>query len=235
MKYKFLICNSILKMQKTYTDQTLLTNVDAEEARELNLIVEYKSLRAFAPSGVYTIPSIQDIYKWYGLVFIRGGEYQGAVFKFRLEIPNDYPSSAPSVYFISHVFHPLVAPETGLLNISPKFPIWTPRKDFIFLVLNYIKYIFHNKDYWKDQKYIRNSAASSIYESDEAQFLREVRTCIMASIDDLQDNYDDFPIRFKPYNSFHKKVLEEIRGIDKKAPVREQSEAFLTWFRKTFI
>ena len=110
-------------MQKTYTNQTVITNAeDSEASRDLQLIIEYRSLRVFAPSGVYTLPSIQDIYKWYGLVFIRGGEYQGAVFKFRLEIPNDYPYSSPNLFFISHVFHPLVCPETGQLNILPQYP-----------------------------------------------------------------------------------------------------------------
>ena len=54
-------------------------------------------------------------------------------------------------------------------------------------------------------------------------------------MDDLHDNYDEFPIRFKPYNSFHKKILDEIRGIDKKTPIPDQTEAFMNWFRKTFI
>ena len=107
---------------KTYTDKTSYINPeDSEESKELQLVLEYRSLRAFAPSGVYTIPTIQDIYKWYGMVFIRGGEYQGGVFKFRLEIPHDYPISGPEVFFISHVFHPLVSPESGQLNLGPKF------------------------------------------------------------------------------------------------------------------
>lgn len=223
-------------MQKTYTEQATMNNPeDSEEARELQLVLEYRSLRAFAPSGVYTIPTIHDIYKWYGLIFIRGGEYQGGIFKFRIDIPHDYPYSCPELYFISHVFHPLVSPETGKLNLSPKFPVWTPKKDFIFLILSYMKFVFHNKDYWENPNHIYNTAASSLYKTDETQFLREVRTCIMASIDDLQDNNDDFPIRLKPFNANHKVILDEIAGLDKKAPLPEQTEVFMNWFRKTFI
>lgn len=223
-------------MNKTYQDHSVPVNTeDSEESRELQIILEYRSLRAFAPSGVYVIPTIQDLYKWYGLLFIRGGEYQGAVFKFRLEIPKDYPYSSPSVYFLSHVFHPLVCPETGQLNLQPKFHTWTPKKDFIFLVLAYIKTCFHSTEYWKDSKYIKNSNSSTLFETDELQFLREVRTCIMASLDDLQDNNDDFPIRFKPFNSFHKKILDEIKKTDKNSSIPEQSDAFMKWFKMTFI
>ena len=208
---------------------------DSEESRELQIILEYRSLRAFAPSGVYVIPTIQDLFKWYGLLFIRGGEYQGAIFKFRLDIPKDYPNSAPSVVFLSHVFHPLVCPETGQLNLLPKFQNWTPMKDFIFMVLSHIKLCFHSYDNWKDLRYVKNSAASTLYETDEIQFIREVKTCIMASLDDLQDNNDDFPIRIKSFNTFHKKVLDEIKMTNKNSNIPEQSEAFMKWFKNTFI
>lgn len=225
-----------MQKDRVYTEERVVNNAeDTEENREMQLVLEYRSLRAFAPSGVYTIPTIQDIYKWYGLVFIRGGEYQGAIFKFCLDIPTDYPSSCPKVYFLSHVFHPLVCPDSGQLNLSPGFPCWRPRKDFIFLVLSYLKTVFHCKDYWKDIKHIQNQNASLLFENDEDQFLREVRTCVMASLDDLQDSADDFPIRLKGFNSFHKKVLDEVRNGEKVTTVPEQSEAFMNWFRKTFI
>ena len=81
---------------------------------------------------------------------------------------------------------------------------------------------------------MKNKAASDLYESDENQFLREVRTCILASMDDLQDNYDGFPIRLKPFNAFHKKIVDEMRGVDKTLSIPEQSAAFMDWFRKNF-
>jgi ubiquitin-protein ligase len=233
------IDNSLPKNAKPPTavtvQNTLTSSEDSEETRELQIILEYRSLRAFAPSGVYVIPTIQDLYKWYGLLFIRGGEYQGAIFKFRLEIPKDYPCSPPAVFFLSHVFHPLVCPETGQLNLSPRFQTWTPKKDFIFMVLSHIKVCFHSYENWKDLKYVKNTNASTLFETDELQFIREVKTCIMASLDDLQDNNDDFPIRLKSFNTFHKKVLDEIKRPDRGSTPPEQSEAFMRWFKNTFI
>jgi len=77
---------------------------------------------------------------WYGLIFIRSGIYQGAIYKFTLTLSKGYPDDGCPVSFVAScttinylpqefdfqagVFHPVVNYETGELDIRREFPIW---------------------------------------------------------------------------------------------------------------
>ena len=117
--------------------------------KNYHLHVEYRHLHQHAPPGLYVLPSFTDIRTWYGVVFLRSGAFRDAIFKFRLDIPHTYPENdaRPSVVFSSTVFHPLVDPVTGVLDLSARFPSWTAGKDYIIHVLLYIKKIFYVKDF----------------------------------------------------------------------------------------
>jgi ubiquitin-protein ligase len=90
-------------------------------------------------------------------------------------IPADYPNERPNVFFETKVWHPLVDWETGLLNLGPKFLTWKPRKDFIFSVLGYVKQVFLNKGYVKEDRFIMNELARELVKTDERKFWRHVK------------------------------------------------------------
>ena len=117
--------------------------------KNYHLHVEYRHLHQHAPTGLYVLPSFTDIRTWYGVVFLRSGVFRDAIFKFRLDIPRAYPenNARPSVVFSSKVFHPLVHPATGVLDLTERFPSWTAGKDYIIHVLLFIKKIFYVKDF----------------------------------------------------------------------------------------
>jgi ubiquitin-protein ligase len=52
------------------------------------------------------------------------GYYTGAVLKFTVQFPGDYPRRPPAVHFLSDVFHPLIGPQDGLLNLKMRFRPW---------------------------------------------------------------------------------------------------------------
>jgi hypothetical protein len=52
------------------------------------------------------------------------GYYADAVLKFTVQFPADYPSRPPVVHFLSDVFHPLIGPQDGVLNLKPRFRPW---------------------------------------------------------------------------------------------------------------
>ena len=52
--------------------------------------------------------------------------------------------------FTSYVFHPLVDPKSGELELYAKFPEWDPELHYTVSVLTYIKKIFYMKDYYTE-------------------------------------------------------------------------------------
>ena len=112
-----------------------------------------------------------DLRLWYGVIFVRRGLYGGGIFKFKYQLPPDYPGEGtrPTVTFTSRVFHPLVDPEVrmrpalaklshltrlrmqnGELELFSKFPKWDPELHYTVSVLTYIKKIFYSKDFSTD-------------------------------------------------------------------------------------
>ncbi len=62
---------------------------------------------------------------WDGVIFLQQELYSQGVFRFRVDIPLDFPSPAPPrVFFLSNIFHPAIDPATGELNLARKFPAW---------------------------------------------------------------------------------------------------------------
>ncbi|KHJ82944.1 hypothetical protein OESDEN_17361 [Oesophagostomum dentatum] len=51
--------------------------------------------------GMYVVPSANDQFTWFGLLFIRRGVYGGGIFRFNVRIPNDFPvtTSLPVRFF----------------------------------------------------------------------------------------------------------------------------------------
>lgn len=46
--------------------------------------------------------------------------------------------------FTSHLYHPAVDSNTGILNLNEVFPQWDRKKDHIWQIFKYLLCIFHN-------------------------------------------------------------------------------------------
>ncbi|KAL1925776.1 uncharacterized protein VTP21DRAFT_659 [Calcarisporiella thermophila] len=171
--------------------------------RRYELMIEFTNLRnpKHCPSGVYIMPAIDDMNTWYGVLFVRKGYYKNGVFKFRINIPREYPERAPGVAFITDMFHPLVD-QNGQLSIGQQFPTWTPNRDYIFHVLHYVRNIF--KKVALDglmEKYCLNKEAYRMYRNEVHIFAKLAQQCAQLSITEsiLYDNYPESnTIRFNP-------------------------------------
>ncbi|KAI5120585.1 hypothetical protein M0805_002535 [Coniferiporia weirii] len=106
--------------------------------------MEYAALKndEHCPTGMYILPSADSLLAWDGVLFVHQGYYADAVLKFRVRFPQSYPARAPDVVFATDVFHPLIAPEGGALNLAPRFAPWRPKQDHVFHVLHWIKAVF---------------------------------------------------------------------------------------------
>lgn len=148
---------------------------------------------------VHTI--LTQLLVWYGVIFVHKGFYRSGAFKFRLTIPQDYPSQAPSVTFLTDMFHPLVD-VNGNVSIAQQFPIWRPYQDYIFHILHYLKNMFKKVvlDGLND-KYCFNKEAYRLYRTDISVFGKLAQQCAQLSITESY-LFDHFPdnnvIKFAP-------------------------------------
>jgi ubiquitin-protein ligase len=108
-------------MEAVPADDGVVAAVDAapkikyqsQTMKDYALMIEYKHLAHYAPGGVYVLPSYDNLRVWYGVIFLRRGSYGAGIFRFRYNLPEDYPGEGtrPTVTFLSRVFHPLIHPE----------------------------------------------------------------------------------------------------------------------------
>ena len=202
------------------------------EKRNYRLVVEYKSLEAYIPSGMYVLPQLGNICIWHGVLFVRHGLYKDARFRFKLQIPAGYPAKPPIVFFLSKVYHPLVHPETGELALTPQFPQWRPQQDFLFKVLAYIHKVFHSQECWLMVRHGLNPDALYLLSQDEEAFAQEVRQCVCASQRPApEDHHPANPVEFGQFNAFHKIVRDAFQAS---AAADDSGEAFMQWFSETF-
>ena len=206
----------------------LAHKINETQLREQQLVVEYNSLRSYCPSGIYVLPQLGNLNVWQGVIFLRQGPFKNATFRFKIEIPQDYPNTIPGVYFYDFIYHPLIDPNTGELALGPQFPVWRPGKDFIFSLLGYVKKVFYSTEMWTVAEYVLNAKALETFTQDEMVFYEEARRCVINS-GDCEENFKNEALRFKKFNAFHHVILKNL-----KENIEKPSE-FLNYFRRNFI
>ncbi len=70
--------------------------------------------------GGVAMASIDDLSSLY-LRYI--GYYAGAILRFRLTFPDDYPDKIPTVQFVTDIFHPLID-QKGYFNLAAHIRPW---------------------------------------------------------------------------------------------------------------
>jgi hypothetical protein len=157
-----------------------------------------------------------------------------------IHIPVDYPESAPSVYFFNRVFQPLVDDKTGKLDLSPAFPSWKSGRDYIVLVLSYVKKLFYKKEL--------NTYAAAMLKED---FLSYCNECVDESLRLIYVCHPNCPFPFSAWRRPHKDnsptrkktSLEVIQGVVKEAVVaansddeiRDKAKGVIDWLLDEYI
>ncbi|EFA81012.1 ammonium transporter [Heterostelium album PN500] len=161
------------------------TNETTIESTKLRLLFEYEKLKEINLRGLYVIPSLNSIFEWHNVLFIRNRVYRSSVIRFLIIIPDDYPNSCPSVKFQTPVFHPLVGMD-GEFELQHHFPDWKAEKYMIPHILCYIKNIFHNPE--KFDYPPLNPEAAKLLKEDYEEFLRKVSHFVKLSIQNVYEN-----------------------------------------------
>ena len=214
------------------------------------LLDEYRHLHLHIPSGMVVVPSFETMLEWHGILFVKEGWFKGGVFKFHMAIPVDYPGSPPVVIFDSRVFHSLVDQSTGHLDLSPAFPTWTPGRDYIVLVLSFLKKVFYKKEL--------NAYFSHLPRAD---FVARCEDCVAESLRLMYISVPDSPLVFEPWKrarvrsllsdesmlvglsargldagpSAFEIIQDSLQHVPKTLPLEIQTEAFMAWLTEDFI
>jgi len=147
---------------------------------------------------------------WHGVCFVRNGPYTGGIFKFEIEFPGHYPINPPSAKFTTPVYHPLVQPKTGLVNLDLEFKPWVPGKHWVINVMMYIKKLFHLQAFFKPDpaQGVYNKEAADKFENDFGAFHAEVKACVEKSYDDRFKQQTGSVLKFSEHIPLHDKIME---------------------------
>ncbi|KAK7113917.1 AKT-interacting protein-like isoform X2 [Littorina saxatilis] len=167
--------------------------------QEYSMMAEYNQLQKQKLPGVYVMPSAQSPLVWNGLLFLRQGLYQSCSLRFILTIPDNYPDGdCPDFAFEFPVFHPMVDPLSGRVDVKRAFPKWRRNVNHLWQVLMYARKIF----YKIETKAPLNVEAATLYEQDTEQFRQHVAESIQTAKQRLMQpptSDDPFALRFSPW------------------------------------
>ncbi|XP_063294488.1 AKT-interacting protein [Pelobates fuscus] len=201
---------------------------------EYSLLAEFTLVVKQKLPGVYVQPSYQSALMWFGVIFIRHGLYQDGVFKFTVYIPDNYPDGeCPRLVFDMPVFHPLVDPESGELDVKRAFAKWRRNHNHIWQVLMYARRIFYKIDTTAPL----NPEAAVLYEKDvqlfKSKVVESVRLC-NSHLFDQPKIEDSYAIIFSPWNpGLHDEAREKMLAQKKKSEEQMKSSNVtgLSWVK----
>ncbi|RWS10500.1 AKT-interacting protein-like protein [Dinothrombium tinctorium] len=191
---------------------------------EYSLMREFVHFREQGITNLYVIPSHSSPFRWFGVTFIHEGLYRGAIIRFSLEVPHDYPDTAscPKIFFEPIVFHPLINPQTGELNTKYKFYEWKRNDNHLSDVLMFAKTIFTQLNDVLKEEYINSKSNDLIhkfyaenvklyrnnFEEFKAKVTETVAECHNKLFDKLSYGEDQNAFVFGPWNP---EIHEELR------------------------
>ncbi|KIJ70586.1 hypothetical protein HYDPIDRAFT_77782 [Hydnomerulius pinastri MD-312] len=141
------IKNASSKTISTAESSSSISEASINPVTRAAISIEYASLRHnnHCPTGMYITPTAESILTWDAVLFVHKGKYcyyAGSVLKFVMTFPDNYPDRPPAVRFLTDVFHPLIATQTGLFNLTARFRPWRPKEHHVHDILHFIKVAF---------------------------------------------------------------------------------------------
>jgi len=202
---------------------------------EYSLMAEFNLLLKQKLPGIYCIPSAKSSLVWFGVLFIRQGPYQEGVFRFQVEIPENYPDGdVPKVVFDNPVFHPSVDPNSNSLNVKQGFHKWKRNVNHIWQLLLYTRRVFYKIDLANPL----NMEAASLYERDIEQFQIRARSCVTDWKEQLYLVKDHPDPHYLTFTSFQEQIHGPVRDKMKKGVEghsREEDSGNVVGDRKSYV
>lgn len=179
--------------------------------RDYKVTIEYKHLKSHAPGGVYLVPSLDDLRKFYGIIFVRRGPFTNGIFKFQLRLPPTYNdvNQHPQIIFESYIYNPHVNPNTGELDIKTAYPRWDPSKHYLVTVLTFLKKIFYAKSFDDATAHMEAREAAK---NDPNTYRKNVDLCVRESQKQVFINDEESTARFTEEELSHRVLRDLLKG-----------------------
>jgi len=181
---------------------------------EYSLIAEFQLLQQQRLPGIYCIPAHSSTLTWWGVLFIRQGPYQGGVFRFQVELPENYPDGdCPKIVFEAPVFHPHIHPHTHQLNVKQGFHKWKRNVNHIWQLLLYARRVFYKVEVPKPE-FVSNPEAAKLWQEDPEKFDKCAKDCVKEWEQRIYTQTSDDPhyIRFTKFDpDLHESARQELK------------------------
>ena len=127
----------------------------------------------------------KDFYEW--VAYIKGPDntcWEGGIFKLSLKFGNNYPTNAPSVKFVTPMFHPNVY-KSGEICLDLLQNNWSPINNVSSILLS-IQSLLTDPNCQS----LANSEAGRLYLDNKLEYAKKVEEIVEASLDMVEK---DFP------------------------------------------
>jgi len=150
------------------------------------LLRDFKKLQADPPSGVSGAPTDDNILLWQAVIFGPADTpFEDGTFKLVLEFTEEYPNKAPTVRFVSKMFHPNVYADGGIcLDILQNR--WSPTYD-VAAILTSIQSLLDEPN----PNSPANSLASQLYQENRREYEKRVVAIVEQSWVAFGDDKDE--------------------------------------------
>ena len=159
--------------EKELLDKALTLSLEAEEVAKKRLVRDFSSLQTTSLVGLSGSPREGDIFTWDCVVCgLPDTMFEMGIFELTLTFTTNYPFQAPSVRFITDIFHPNISP-AGILPLDN----WTPALDVTELLSNIQRLLSE-----PDLSSVVNHEAARLYREDRREYARRVDRVIEISL-----------------------------------------------------
>ncbi|GAW83801.1 ubiquitin-conjugating enzyme E2 [Plasmodium gonderi] len=198
-----------------------------KNVHKYSILTEYSFLVNEIPRGFYCLPQHDNLLIWDVFIILYSTVYKNGKFKVQIKLGENHPHSIPEVFFLSPVFHPLINPKTGKLNLGNILNQWTPSCHYMSLIFLYIKNIFYLQDeYTKD--IIENDQAHFLLNSDKELFLHKVHECIEQSNYSIYQQVNNCMFNFDTHLA-SQEITDMLHKVKKDPLCHKKAEAFIHW------
>lgn len=137
------------------------------------LLQDLKKLQNDPPFGISGTPIENNIMVWNALIFgPQDSPYEDGIFKLTMNFTKDYPNVAPTVKFITKVFHPNVHSD-GSICIDILQDRWSPIYD-VSAILTSIQSLLTDPN----PESPIDCVAAMLYEENRQEYNKRVRECV---------------------------------------------------------
>merc|ERR1711908_75353 len=166
----------------TYSDTGTAMSTPARR----RLMRDFKRLQSDPPQGVSGAPCDNDIMKWHAVIF--GPDetpWEDGTFKLSLTFSEDYPNKAPTVKFLTKMFHPNIYAD-GSICLDILQNQWSPIYD-ISAILTSIQSLLCDPN----PNSPANSEAARLFTENKEEYIRQVKLSVGKSWEEKKDKDED--------------------------------------------